>query len=427
MTTARTMSKKDADLLARLNALKPSAIASLNPQQASNVRPSLPEDELAEVEPAKDADELLARFQRFRPSARPATGENAGEVTHNVKGGDERIDIEEAPAAGADDLLKRFQRLHAGNETSIPSSVAQVPPVSFDKKDGAPLTHFMNDNDDGLGFVDDDDWKELVAEHDKQQQGGRASDEDVRALVQEADVALRNANEEKRKVVALETYSASDPVSGQNGDGSSKERSDRKEATDSDAKELQFSDIDATVDKKDPEQDEQPNQSEDAEAADYVRRALEEASFLDDNEQDDKHNTEDAECNDQDRSIPFALPSAPTSAPTTPLKTDDDGTTSLPSAPSFAPATRPTRVMKTTKPTGPTDTEIDSWCIICQDDATLRCVGCDGDLYCTRCWNEGHTGEDAGYEERRHRALRFEKGGGGKEDTTQKRRRKVAA
>lgn len=65
---------------------------------------------------------------------------------------------------------------------------------------------------------------------------------------------------------------------------------------------------------------------------------------------------------------------------------------------------------------GYTDEEIDTWCIICSDDATLRCLGCDGDLYCTNCWMEGHRGEDAGLEERRHKAVQFVKGGGKKKE-----------
>ncbi|KAJ8112260.1 hypothetical protein OPT61_g5325 [Boeremia exigua] len=87
-------------------------------------------------------------------------------------------------------------------------------------------------------------------------------------------------------------------------------------------------------------------------------------------------------------------------------KTDSLG---LPSAPSFAPSAKPPKVQSSMQQK--LDEEIDTWCIICQDDATLKCLGCDGDLYCRNCWMEGHKGESAGFEERRHRAVEFVKGG----------------
>ena len=70
----------------------------------------------------------------------------------------------------------------------------------------------------------------------------------------------------------------------------------------------------------------------------------------------------------------------------------------FPSAPTTAPSTR-----KPTKQSPKfSDEEIDSWCIICCANANIRCFGCDSDLYCWGCWREGHVGEDAGLEEKRH-------------------------
>lgn len=34
------------------------------------------------------------------------------------------------------------------------------------------------------------------------------------------------------------------------------------------------------------------------------------------------------------------------------------------------------------------------WCTICNEDARLRCLGCDGDLYCLSCFKQGHDSID---------------------------------
>lgn len=98
-----------------------------------------------------------------------------------------------------------------------------------------------------------------------------------------------------------------------------------------------------------------------------------------------------------------------------PAPSNDDGL-GLPSVPTGIKINTPTDSH------APPEDEIDTWCIICLNDANLKCLGCDGDLYCTKCWMEGHRGVDAGYEERKHRAVEYVKGGGLKKPTKKVRR-----
>ncbi|KAL9016101.1 MAG: hypothetical protein Q9185_006537 [Variospora sp. 1 TL-2023] len=103
------------------------------------------------------------------------------------------------------------------------------------------------------------------------------------------------------------------------------------------------------------------------------------------------------------RSEPPELPSTPNAQPKRPSRDHDEDL--FPSVPMDLPSapTSATSAQKLTKSRQTyTDTEIDSWCIICCDDALVRCTGCAGDLYCWNCWKEGHVGEGVALEERRH-------------------------
>lgn len=176
---------------------------------------------------------------------------------------------------------------------------------------------------------------------------------------------------------------------------------------------------------------EEPSEEEiDQEADEYIAQVLEELRL--------EQKTNPTEAQESQPEIPqpeqrpgqspdrpqnFNMPSAPEKdlepPPSYTETTADDDLASrfaslgLPSVPKTIqpPSTKPAQTTKQPQK-GFTDDEIDSWCIICNEDATLRCKGCDDDLYCTNCWLDGHKGPDAGYEERTHKAVQYNKGGG---------------
>ena len=139
-------------------------------------------------------------------------------------------------------------------------------------------------------------------------------------------------------------------------------------------------------------------QDEDAEADASLQRILDELEF-------EKLQEPAPSAPSQQRdSEPPILPSPPLdsfaslvfpSTPETPLHA-----LNLPSTPTTAPSAR--KVRSEPEPQGFTDKEIDSWCIICCANASVKCSGCDGDFYCWGCWREGHVGPDVGLEEKRH-------------------------
>ncbi len=88
----------------------------------------------------------------------------------------------------------------------------------------------------------------------------------------------------------------------------------------------------------------------------------------------------------------------------------DDGPLSLPSVPTFRPEDGPAvPPFAVVKKTAYTDEDRKSWCVVCLDDATVSCTGCDGDGYCARCWRDMHRGPAAAFDERGHERVSFSK------------------
>lgn len=134
----------------------------------------------------------------------------------------------------------------------------------------------------------------------------------------------------------------------------------------------------------------EPPRSVDQEASDYVTQALEAAEL----ERQFPH-TPDSTVRVMRSASPF-----PSSSPSLSPSQSTNATLILPSPPTALPRAHSTR---TTTAKSPARAPVDSWCEICTADATVRCLGCDGELYCPRCWKEGHVGPDAGLEEKMHR------------------------
>ncbi|KAF4592155.1 zinc finger, FYVE domain containing protein [Ophiocordyceps camponoti-floridani] len=126
-------------------------------------------------------------------------------------------------------------------------------------------------------------------------------------------------------------------------------------------------------------------------------------------------------------SLPSTLPSPPLHSAPQPsqdlanrlaalrLPSETPTPPSLPSVPSTQPsssaAPAPRRL---TSRYGYTDDDVDSWCTVCLEDATLRCLGCDDDPYCHGCWLEMHRGPAAPFDHASHKAVQFTRHGGDK-------------
>jgi hypothetical protein len=369
----------DDDLLARLNALKQSSVSSLDTNYRASIAPSVP---------PKSTDELASRFARLgsrSPSDSPRPSRKAD--TNNA--------LAPTAAPGATNYLEGIAEGIGGDK------------LEFNDEDEKSLEELLGELNGAVG-----DRKEWDMSNKEQQDVGRLLEDMKRILPEVVNIRAHDTSGKDTAHGNTEALTDWESIEANVGSGVVGAAGQHDEPDDGDIGEKE--------------------QTEEEEADDVISRLMDELAMgkkdepldrvpskedLARDQQDDNERTEDHD---------LELPSAPNDLPdnnlertraiedafaarlaalsaSSPPQTDSLG---LPSAPSFSP--RKMSPIQSNIQKQMEDKE-ETWCIICTDDATLECLGCDGDLYCQTCWVEGHRGEGAGLGERHHRAVLFMK------------------
>lgn len=260
----------------------------------------------------------------------------------------------------------------------------------------------LSDDTDPLRDIDDKTLDELLADLGPDDQWTLDPDDpkDIQKLLDEARTAIPRDDDK----VTRASHSKSAEREGESKELKSKWDKDYL------AKDIDFSvfasdnededeDSKGKEKEKAKEKESKLEEDESREADEIVRRMLDEiANEPPEESKPVEHPTPSQNTGDRGD---FSLPSAPSTLPSPPPLTtkksidfesdisarlaalkglSSTDALGLPSAPKFKPSDKPLKgVIK--KPTY-TDEDIDTWCVICQDDATVKCLGCEGDLYC---------------------------------------------
>jgi hypothetical protein len=372
----------DDDLLARLNALKKSSV-SLDTDYSSSIAAS---------NPPKPTDDLAARFARLG-SASPS---NSPQPSRTASTTDARAPL---AAPGAPSYLEGIAEGVGGSH------------VEFNEEDEKSLEELLGELKETVG--DKSDWE---LSNKEQRDVGKLLKDMKRILPEVVNSRTQDtkARDSKQTHTSKEELTDWESIEVNVGSGTVTAGKDQ----------------DANEDNSD---EETKKPTEDEEADDVIARVMAELDIREKYDPPSPPSEEDHDSGsggrkndepEQNEDSGLDLPSAPTDLPEddfertkaiedaftarlaalsapSPSQTDSLG---LPSAPSFSPRKKPPIGSSLQKRI---DDEIDTWCIICQDDATLKCLGCDGDLYCQLCWTEGHRGESAGFDEKTHKVVLY--------------------
>lgn len=292
------------------------------------------------------------------------------------------IDVEAArPVTVEDKLADRLRSLRAG---------ASPEPAKFKGKDAtSSLIAQTQDEVRSESHEELRDWQqdggdeqsleELLAELAPEEQWALDPEDPkhINSLLREAKDALPEKADEEAQEKTAEGYVLVEPEAQQDDDGGEKKTED---------------------------------QQDDEEADEYVKQVL--AQLDVENKYGLDAGQEETKDAPTDKST-FDLPSTPSNLPAPPSYDDSElearfAGLQLPSTPTTVPSSK--KLTTKTKSGTPkyTDEDIDSWCCICNEDGEVKCLGCDGDIYCQNCWKDGH-GNKPG-QERGHRAVQYGKG-----------------
>ncbi|KAK0259955.1 hypothetical protein LTR91_000499 [Friedmanniomyces endolithicus] len=353
------MPAQDGDLLARLNALKPSSVRlETEPTASIDVEVSRPQT----VE-----DKLAERLKALRSSSTGSAvdgrtkalyADHADVLTAQVK--DE--------VASESDPIRDWQHT-GGDEQTLDDLLAELGPdvpTGLDPEDPKHIASLLREAEQAL-----------TSRADAAQ--GEGTDQEEWQHVGPEDVADGNAEEDSSRIA--------------------QERLD------------------------------------DGKADEYVQKVLAELELerKDGSEESNKVQDERARGGDGNAVHDLGMPSTPLAMPPSLASTEHEPPTyedselearfsklglDLPSTPTALPSAKPKANSSTpggkatSKLPTYTDDDIESWCCICNKDGEVRCLGCEGDIYCQQCWREGH-GKGPG-QEKGHRAVQFvRKGSGG--------------
>ncbi|PON28381.1 hypothetical protein TGAM01_v202874 [Trichoderma gamsii] len=356
---------------------------------------------------------LLERLQALRGSSSGASSQ-AAPITFSVD-----VIERSKPATREDTLAARLKSLRAqdGGSTSSPgrksletekTATSVIPPSSSSesrptkagnmvlKEKQKPAELEDGDDADFMFSTDDQTLEELLGDVSVDENlVTEPSDEQVRALLEELSLSVPKDNADE---------GGQEKETAEDSDDSDGEHMQTK-ANDVIARLKDEIELEATLrntadddEAESTDQNQEENQNDDGDTGpagiDFVIPSL--PSNLD-NLSASSPGRAGATADMDDIAARMAALRAPT--------TDDSF--SLPSVPSSKPSAGDKPVKRLTSKTDYTDDDIDSWCTVCLNDATLRCLGCDDDPYCTRCWREMHIGPAAAFDDRSHKAVQF--------------------